>query len=534
MPGRSPRSAHRRAAVALGLAAAVVGALAVAGSAVAAPVPAAPVTGQVRIAAGAEAVAGSYLVGLTAGAATAGPDPVGRAAGALAGRYGGVLRYTYRSTVRGFAARMSAAAARRLAADPSVAWVEQDSAVHLDTTQNGATWGLDRIDQRTQPLSGSYRYDTTAANVHAYIIDTGIRTTHADFGGRARVGTDTVGDWRNGQDCNGHGTHVAGTVGGATFGVAKGVSLVAVRVLDCAGSGTTAGVIAGVDWVTAHRISPAVANVSIGGSASIALDQAVRSSIAAGVTYAIAAGNSNADACNSSPSRTAEAITVGATDRTDSRASFSNFGSCLDLFAPGVSITSDWASGNTATNTISGTSMAAPHVAGAAALYLATHPGASPATVRNALVGAGTADRVLNRAAGSPNVLLCTSPAGGLPPPGADPFFENATDVDIPDSGPAVESPITVTGMTGYAPADLQVAVDIKHTSRGDLVVSLVTPDGTTIRLKSSNVSDGANNVIMTFPVNAAAELANGTWQLRVQDLFAIDTGFIDHWSLQL
>jgi subtilisin family serine protease len=530
MIGRSQRPIHRRGAAvaALGLAAAVVGALAVAGSAAAAPA-----TGQVRVAAGAAAVPGSYIVGLKTGAATASPRAVGQAAGDLAGRYGGAVRYTYTTAAHGFAATMSDAAARRLAADPQVAWVEQDSRVKLITTQTGATWGLDRIDQRNRPVNGTYNYDTTATNVHAYIIDTGIRTTHVDFGGRATVGTDTVGDGQNGQDCNGHGTHVSGTVGGATFGVAKGVSLVAVRVLDCAGSGTNAGVIAGVDWVSANRITPAVANMSLGGGASAALDQAVRNSIAAGVTYAIAAGNSNANACNSSPARTAEAITVGATDINDQRASFSNFGTCLDIFAPGVNITSDWGSGDTATNTISGTSMATPHTAGAAALYLAANPTASPLTVRNALVANATPGVVGNPGTGSPNLLLFTNPAGSPPPPPPGPFFENATNVNIPDAGAAVESPITVTGVTGNAPAALQVGVDIKHTYRGDLVINLVAPDGTTFLLKGSSGSDSADNVITTFVVNASAEVGNGTWRLRVQDVFAVDTGFIDRWTLQ-
>jgi subtilisin family serine protease len=530
MIGRSQGLTHRRAAAvaALGLAAALVGGLAAAG-----PAAAAPATGQIRVATGAQAVADSYIVGLKPGAATATPAAVGSAAGALASRYGGAVRYTYPSTVHGFAARMSAAAAGRLAADPQVAWVEQDSVVHLITTQTGATWGLDRIDQRTLPLTGTYSYDTTAPNVHAYIIDTGIRTTHTDFGGRATVGTDTVGDGQNGQDCNGHGTHVSGTVGGTTFGVAKGVSLVAVRVLNCVGSGTNAGVIAGVDWVTANRVSPAVANMSLGGGVSTALDQAVQRSIAAGVTYAIAAGNSNANACNSSPARTPEAITVGATDINDNRASFSNFGTCLDIFAPGVNITSDWATSDTATNTISGTSMATPHTAGAAALFLAANPTASPATVRNALVAAGTPGRVINPGAGSPNVLLFTNPASAPPPPPPGPFFENTGNVNIPDAGVAVESPITVTGVTGNAPAALQVGVDIKHTYRGDLVVTLVAPDGSTFLLKGSNGADSTDNVIGTFTMNASAEVANGSWRLRVQDVFPIDTGFIDSWSLQ-
>jgi subtilisin family serine protease len=282
--------------------------------------------------------------------------------------------------------------------------VEQDSVVSLAATQSGATWGLDRVDQRNLPLSGTYTYNTTASNVTAYVIDTGIQTSHPQFGGRAAASYDAVGG--NGQDCNGHGTHVAGTIGSSTYGLAKGVRLRAVRVLDCNGSGSNSGVIAGVDWVTSNHAANSVANMSLGGSASSALDTAVRRSISSGVTYALAAGNSNANACNSSPSRVTEAITVGATTSSDARASFSNYGSCLDIFAPGASITSTWT--GSGTNTISGTSMASPHVAGAAALYLGLHPGASPATVRNALVGTATAGVVGSPGSGSPNLLLYT------------------------------------------------------------------------------------------------------------------------------
>jgi subtilisin family serine protease len=398
------RSIHARTAVAALGAAAIVGALAVAAPAVAA----APATGQIHLAAGAPAVAGSYIVVLNGGPAAMSAQAVGQAATDLAGRYGGAVRYTYTSAVHGFAATMSESAARQLAADPRVASVEQDSVVHADVTQTGATWGIDRVDQRNLPLSGTYTYNTTATNVTAFIIDTGIRTTHNEFAGRASVGTDAVGDGRNGQDCNGHGTHVSGTVGGSTFGLAKGVRLVAVRVLNCSGSGTNAGVIAGIDFVTRSTARPAVANMSLGGGTSPTLDAAVRRSIAAGVTYAIAAGNSNANACNFSPARTAEAITVGATTTTDARSSFSNFGTCVDIFAPGSGITSAWATSNTATNTISGTSMATPHTAGAAALYLATHPTATPATVRDALVTAATASVISNVGTGSPNRLLFT------------------------------------------------------------------------------------------------------------------------------
>ena len=348
-------------------------------------------------------VPGQYIVVMK-------PARGARAASAAAavGVASGKVKRTFHAALDGFSASLSDAEAAALARDPNVALVERDQVFTISTTQSPATWGLDRIDQRARPLSNSYTYTRTGAGVRAYIIDTGIRFSHGEFGGRATSGFDAV-DGGAADDCNGHGTHVSGTVGGATYGVAKGVSLVGVRVLDCAGSGTTSGVIAGVDWVTANHVKPAVANMSLGGGASAALDQAVANSIAAGVTYAIAAGNSNARACNYSPARVATAITVGATTSTDARASYSNWGSCLDLFAPGSSITSSWYTSNTATNTISGTSMATPHVAGVAALYLQGNPGATPATVRNALVANATSGVVGNARTGSPNLLLFTN-----------------------------------------------------------------------------------------------------------------------------
>ncbi|MDV5145786.1 S8 family peptidase [Streptomyces sp. SBC-4] len=354
--------------------------------------------GDLRLAPASTAVENSWIVVLKDGSTRAAD-------------LGVTPKHVYRSALKGFSTTMSQARAARLAADPRVAYVEQNATVRVADTQTGATWGLDRVDQRDLPLSTTYTYDTTASNVTAYIIDTGIRTSHGEFGGRATVGTDTVGGGQNGQDCQGHGTHVAGTVGGAKYGVAKGVKLVAVRVLDCNGSGTTAGVIAGVDWVTANAVKPAVANMSLGGGANASLDDAVRRSIASGVTYAVAAGNGNflglpARACNYSPARVAEAITVGATDSADKRASFSNYGNCVDLFAPGVSVTSAWKDGDTATNTISGTSMAAPHTAGVAALYLAANPAATPAQVGTALVNNATPGKVQDPKSGSPNRLL--------------------------------------------------------------------------------------------------------------------------------
>lgn len=314
------------------------------------------------------------------------------------------LTYLYAHAIRGFAAEMTEEQAIALSRDPDVLYVEEDGIMQTTVTQANATWGLDRIDQRDRPLNSTYVYTSTGAGVNAYIIDTGIRRTHTQFGSRAFAGFDAFGG--NTNDCNGHGTHVAGTVGGSIHGVAKSVRLYAVRVLNCSGSGTTSGVIAGVDWVRANHIKPAVANMSLGGGASSALDTAVRNAISAGVTFVVAAGNSNANAGNYSPARVGEAITVGSTTSSDARSSFSNYGSVVDIFAPGSSITSAWHTSNSATRTISGTSMASPHVAGVAARYLQTNPGASPATVRNAIVADATTNRISGLPSGTANRLL--------------------------------------------------------------------------------------------------------------------------------
>lgn len=326
---------------------------------------------------------------------------------AIAG-LGGRTFFTYENVFNGVAVSLPEAALNGLKNRPGIELIESDGEVTTQGTQSGATWGLDRIDQRNLPLSGTYTDNVSGSGVDAYIIDTGILSTHSDFGGRVTsFGYNAIKDRRGTQDCNGHGTHVAGTVGGAKYGVAKNVRLIPVRVLDCRGSGSWSGVVAGMDWVVAnHGTAPAVANMSLGGGASSSVDLAVQRMIDDGVVVVVAAGNSNVDACGSSPARAAGALTVGATTNTDARASYSNFGSCLDIFAPGSSITSAWHTSKTATNTISGTSMASPHVAGVAALILQETPTASVSTVISTVTSRATPDKVTLAGTNSPNRLL--------------------------------------------------------------------------------------------------------------------------------
>ncbi|MFG2011050.1 S8 family serine peptidase [Micromonospora sp. NPDC048868] len=612
----------------------LVGVAALAMVATATPAMAAEPVGTIRAAGGATAVADSYIVVFKDSSVAR--SSVGDTAQRLVGRHGGAVARTYGAALRGFEVRVDARAAARIAADPAVAYVEQNHTVSIAGTQtNPPSWGLDRIDQRALPLNSSYTYPNTASNVHAYIIDTGIRFSHSDFGGRAVSGYDAV-DGGSADDCNGHGTHVAGTVGGSAYGVAKGVQLVGVRVLNCQGSGTNAGVIGGVDWVTANAVKPAVANMSLGGGANTSLDTAVRNSINSGVSYGLAAGNdSGGNACNTSPARTAEGITVGSTTNTDARSSFSNIGTCLDIFAPGSSITSAWHTNDTATNTISGTSMATPHVVGVAALVASANPTWTPQQVRDYLVNNATSNVVTNPGTGSPNKLLyvvngdtppptndfsvsvsptagSTAPGGSVTatvatattngsaqsvslsasglPSGATASFSpatvtsggssaltistsastpagtysvtvtgtaasgsrtatysltvtgtgggcsgtNGTDLAIPDTNVAVSSSIVIAGCARNASSASTVAVNIVHTYRGDVVIDLVAPDGSAYRLKNSSFFDGADNINATYTANLSSEAANGTWQLRVRDVYSGDTGYLNTWTLTL
>jgi subtilisin family serine protease len=428
-----------------------------------------------------------------------GVDP-SSAAPVLARQHGGRVGFVYEHALNGFSFRGSQAAASALLRNANVLAVEADAEVWLDTTQSPATWGLDRIDQRSLPLSNSYTYNTTGAGVTAYVIDSGILTTHNEFGTRASVGADFINDGRNGQDCNGHGTHVAGTIGGTTYGVAKNVKLVSVRVFGCSGGSSWEVIIAGIDWVTANAVKPAVANMSLGGSSNSSVDTATNTMIQSGVPTAVAAGNGNfigrqANACNYSPARVPAAMTVSATNNSDQKASWANYGDCVDWFAPGVSITSAWYDSTTATNTISGTSMASPHTAGVAALYL--EAGHSPGTVRDAIYAATTKGVVTSSSTANNHLLysLVASSGGG----------EDTT-------APAAPTGLTATG------GDASVTLDWADNTESDLagynVYRSTTSEGPYTKINGSTVVSSSSYV--------DTGLSNGTTYYYV--VRAVDT----------
>jgi subtilisin family serine protease/subtilisin-like proprotein convertase family protein len=665
LPAKGSRRAagalHRRRKISAdrrGLLLAGVGgaALTVVAAILAWPANAEPNMGDIRGDA-AGAVNGSYVVVLKNTVSGASVDST---TDNLNRRYGGRVGHRYSSALRGFEVdSLDEDSARELAADPSVSFVQRNTVLTAaDTQANPPSWGLDRIDQRDNRLDSTFNYPNAASNVHAYVIDSGVRVTHQEFGGRAVSGIDTVDNDNDASDCNGHGTHVAGTLGGKTTGVAKSVQIVAVRVLDCNANGTTATVIAGVDWVTAHAIRPAVANLSISGDGDNAVDNAVANSIASGITYGVAAGNDNgSDACTRSPARLPQAITVGSSNQYDRRSSFSNVGSCVDIFAPGTSITSAWNTSDTQYIAQNGTSMATPHVVGAAALVLAASPGLSPAQVTDALLSDATSNALSGIPDGTPNKLVYvdnTPPAPPSPTPtpsasatgaasptpsatpsdfsiaatpgiavvalggtltgsvdttvvsgdaqsvsvrvsglpsGATATVDPATitagssakltittntltplgvytvtvtgtsattshtatitltvagvntsgctatndkDVAIPDAGAAVYSDILIANCDRTASDSSTAEVHIKHSYRGDLKIDLVGPDGTIYKLKAADVNDDGVNVDTIYKVNLSGKAANGTWRLKVQDMYAGDSGTIDTWTLKL
>ena len=414
-------------------------------------------------------------------------NPAAEAANVMRG-LGGQVHFTYTHAIKGFAATIPEAALQGILRNPNVDYVEQDQTVSANADQPTPTWGLDRIDQRDLPLDNNYHYNYTGAGVHAFIIDTGIRSSHGEFADRWQQGKNFVAkNWRSApdandtEDCNGHGTHVAATVGGTTYGVAKGVTLIPVRVLDCRGSGSWSGVIAGINYVAGSDSNlKRVANMSLGGGASDAVDAAVEGAVAAGVTMVVAAGNDGADACNSSPARAPKAITVGATGSSDARTSWSNYGTCVDIFAPGLGITSAWNTSDSATNTISGTSMASPHVTGVAALALAADSTATPTAVTTLITGTATADVVTSEGSGSPNKLLyslLTDTGGGT----------GDTDPGPTPTDPAVSAAITGTSAKriGRSSWRAEAAVTIKDTSSSP--VENATVSGT---FAYSNISE--------------------------------------------
>lgn len=444
------------------------------------------------------AIEGSYLVVYRDSAvSTRGVDAL---TDGLVAEYDVTAKHTFRHALHGFAGAFSEETAKRLAADPAVDYVQQDAEVSVaDTQANPPSWGLDRIDQRELPLDHSYTYPNNAANVTAYVIDTGIRTSHREFGGRATWGTNTV-DTVN-TDCHGHGTHVSGTVGGSSYGVAKGVRLIAVKVLDCDGSGTMSTVVAGVDWVTGHHTGvPAVANMSLGGSApQPALETAVRASIADGVTYAVAAGNEYGDACEHAPANIAEAITVSASDADDYRAVFSNYGTCSDIFAPGVDIASAWNGGDTDTRVLDGTSMATPHVAGAAALLLGTDPTLTPGRVADTLFTAATQDKINDAGPGTPNRLLFVAGGGGVPGGPVVTNPGNRTDT----AGTPVNFQLSASGGTPpytWTAGGLPAGVTISPT--GLVSGTVTTPGASGVTVTATDATGRAGSASFTWTVN--------------------------------
>ncbi|UVS79258.1 S8 family peptidase [Actinokineospora sp. UTMC 2448] len=465
---------------------------------------------------------GQYIVVLEDGARA------GHAA-TLTQRYGGEVTATYSVTLNGFAVRgLSERQARRLAADPAVRSVHQDGTATATGEQpNPPSWGLDQIDQRTTALDKLYTFPNEGAGVTAYVIDSGINAQHPEFEGRAGHGYDFVDNDTDASDCFWHGSHVAGTIAGKTVGVAKKAKVVAVRSLGCNGSGPDSATVSAMEWVAKNAVRPAVVNLSLGMDTLGVGDEQIRAMAAKGIVVAVSAGNNGQDACGVSPARVPEALTVGWFNKDRTRGG--NYGRCIDLFAPGGNIYSSDHTGSFRTG--SGTSMASPHVAGAAALYLSAHPDATPQQVSDALVASASPDLITNPGSGSPNKVLYVGDIGGGTPPQCG-VKGNDEDVAIPDAGTAVGSSVTQDSCDGKASATLPVRVDIDHGYTGDLAIDLIGPSGTSYPLKRAGGVGESDGVHQSFTVDASREDANGTWRLSVRDVYRFDVGTLTGWSI--
>jgi len=441
---------------------------------------------------------------------------------------GGQVLHTYERALKGFWVKMSEAQVRELLADPRVAYIEENGVVSASASQTSATWGIDRIDQRNLPRDSTYNYNFDGTGVHAYIIDTGMRLTHSQYTGRVGNGFDSITAGGNANDCHGHGTHVAGTVGGTTWGVAKKVTLHPVRVLDCTGYGSDAQVIAGLDWVTANHVKPAVANMSLGGDASQALDDAVERMITAGVVTAVAAGNDSGNACSYSPARTPNALTVGSTTSSDARSSFSNYGTCLDIFGPGSSITSASSSSDTGSTSMSGTSMASPHVAGVAALYLQANPSATPAQTMAALTTNATPGKVTSPGTGSPNLLLYSMfvTGGG----GGGDTTAPSTSITAPAGGSTVSGTTTVSANASDDVGVSRVEFFLGSSLLGSDTTAPYSFDWNTTSVANGAYSlttkayDAAGNVGASSAVSVT--VSNGTGSCSISEQLLANPGF--------